>query len=178
MIEPTDLQVIGRLTAGDSAAFEVLDQRYRQRLHAFLRSRHQLTVDQADDVVQDVFGALVANECTALRAFEGRSSFYTYLCAIAIRRAYRVYRKQPELVDAADDQLPEPAADPTDAGLTAAQVRQAMSALPEQFRTALMLHHFGGMEYHEIADLLGVPANTVATRICRAKRRLRELLSP
>jgi RNA polymerase sigma-70 factor (ECF subfamily) len=178
MIEPTDLQVIGRLTAGDGAAFEVLDQRYRQRLHAFLRGRQQLTPEEADDVVQDVFSALVANEASALRAFEGRSSFYTYLCAIALRRSYRCHRKQPQVVDVADDQLPEPSADPTDAGLTATQVRQAMTALPEQFRTALMLHHFGGMEYHEIADLLGVPANTVATRICRAKRRLKELLSP
>ena len=127
MIEPTDLQVIGRLTAGDGAAFEVLDQRYRQRLHAFLRSRHQLTVDQADDVVQDVFGALVANEAAALRAFEGRSSFYTYLCAIAIRRAYRAFRKEPEVVDAADDQLPEPSADPTDAVWPDSDVTQAVT---------------------------------------------------
>jgi RNA polymerase sigma-70 factor, ECF subfamily len=177
MIEPTDLQVIGRLTAGDGAAFQILDQRYRQRLSGFVRSRQQLTVDEADDIVQDVFTTLVANDGAALRAFEGRSSLYTYLCAIALRRCYRRFRHQPPVVDAADDATPEPAADPTDAGLTATQVRQAMTSLPEQFRTALMLHHFGGMEYHEIADLLGIPANTVATRICRAKRRLRELLT-
>lgn len=166
------------MTAGDGAAFEVLDQRYRQRLHAFLRGRQQLTADDADDVVQDVFSALVTNDAAPLRAFEGRSSFYTYLCAIAIRRACRRFRRQPPVVEIADDQRPEPSTDSTDAELTGAQVRQAMSALPEQFRAALMLHHFGGMEYHEIADLLGVPANTVATRICRAKRRLKELLSP
>ena len=178
MIEPTDLQVIGRLTAGDGTAFELLDQRYRQRLHAFLQGRQQLSADEADDVVQDVFTTLLANDGAALRAFEGRSSFYTYLCAIALRRAYRRRRNQPVLADDAPSPLPEPAADPTEAGLTGAQVRQAMNALPEQFRTALMLHHFGGMEYHEVAQLLGIPANTVATRICRAKRRLRELLAP
>ncbi|MEI6503326.1 MAG: RNA polymerase sigma factor [Armatimonadota bacterium] len=177
MIEPTDLQVIGRLTAGDGAAFQILDQRYRQRLHGFLRGRQQVTDDEADDIVQDVFTALVAKDAAALKAFEGRSSLYTYLCAISLRRAYRHFRRKPPVVDAADDATPEPSADPTDAGLTATQVRQAMTSLPEQFRTALMLHHFGGMEYHEIADLLGIPANTVATRICRAKRRLRELLT-
>jgi RNA polymerase sigma-70 factor, ECF subfamily len=177
MIEPTDLQVIGRLTAGDGAAFEILDQRYRQRLHSFLRGHQQLTADEADDIVQDVFAQLVANDSAALRAFEGRSSLYTYLCAISLRRAYRNYRRRLPVVDAPDDATPEPSADPTDADLTATQVRQAMTSLPEQFRTALMLHHFGGMEYHEIADLLSIPANTVATRICRAKRRLRELLT-
>lgn len=178
MIEPTDLQVIGRLTAGDGSAFELLDQRYRQRLHSFLRGRQQLTADEADDVVQDVFTTLVAKDGAALRAFEGRSSFYTYLCAIALRRAYRRLRNQPVLMDDAETSVSEPATDPTEAELTGTQVRQAMGHLPEQFRTALMLHHFGGMEYHEVAELLGIPANTVATRICRAKRRLRELLAP
>lgn len=178
MIEPTDLQVIGRLTAGDGTAFELLDQRYRQRLHSFLRGRQQLSADEADDVVQDVFAALVAKDGAALRAFQGRSSFYTYLCAIALRRAYRRQRNQQVLMDDEEVSLPEPGVDTTEAELTAQQVRQAMTALPEQFRTALMLHHFGGMEYHEVAELLGIPANTVATRICRAKRRLRELLAP
>lgn len=178
MIEPTDLQLIQRLTAGESTAFEQLDQRYRQRLTGFLRGRHQLALEEAEDLVQDVFAALVANECSALKSFEGRASFYTYLCAIALRRVYRRYRRQPQTVEVDADCTSEPANDPTEAETTAAQVRQAMMALPEQFRTALMLHHFGGMEYHEIADLIGVPANTVATRICRAKRRLRELLSP
>lgn len=176
MIEPTDMQLIERLTAGDSAAFTSLDARYRQRLTGFLRGRQQLTAEEAEDVAQDVFTSLLTNDYAALRNFQGRSSFYTWLCTIGLRRCYRRAQRQPQVVDVADDALPEPAADPTDAGVTATQVRQAMNALPEQFRTALMLHHFGGLEYHEISDLLGVPANTVATRICRAKRRLKELL--
>jgi len=94
-----------------------------------------------------------------------------------LRRLYRLRRKHLPAVDPADQPAHEPAADPREADVTAAQVRQAMTALPEQFRTALVLHHFGGLEYHEIAELLGIPANTVATRICRAKRRLKELLT-
>jgi RNA polymerase sigma factor (sigma-70 family) len=117
------------------------------------------------------------NDCAALRSFEGRSSFYTYLCAIALRRLYRQRRRQLPMTDPPAEMALDPGVDRTAAELDATQVRQAMTALPEQFRTALMLHHFGGMEYHEIAELLGVPANTVATRICRAKRRLRELLT-
>ena len=176
MDQPADAQLIERLTAGDQAAFTALHQRYRGRLASFLRGRLQLGPEEAEDIVQDVFTALVANDYAALRRYEGRAAFYTYLCAIALRRAYRQYRRRPQVVDAADDALPEPADDPTDQDVTAADVRRALRALPDQFRVALMLHHFGGMEYHEIATMLGVPANTVATRICRAKRRLRELL--
>jgi RNA polymerase sigma-70 factor (ECF subfamily) len=176
MSEAADGQLIAQLLAGEQAAFDLLQQRYRPRLAGFLRGRLQLSAEETEDLVQDVFAALLINECAALRHYQSRASFYTYLCAIALRRVYRQHRRQPQVVDAADDAVPEPADDPTDQDLTATEVRRALRALPDQFRVALMLHHFGGMEYHEIADLLGVPANTVATRICRAKRRLRELL--
>lgn len=174
----TDLQLAQSVAAGDRGAFAQLDERYRARLTGFLQGRQQLPRDEAEDVVQDVFTTLVERDCAALRSFEGRSSFYTYLCAIALRRLYRLRRKHLPVVDTTDQPAHEPAADSRNADVTAAQVRRAMTNLPEQFRTALMLHHFGGLEYHEISELLGVPANTVATRICRAKRRLKELLTP
>lgn len=173
----TDLQLVQSVAAGDQGAFALLDERYRARLTGFLQGRQQLTRDEAEDVVQDVFATLVDRDCAALRSFEGRSSFYTYLCAIALRRLYRLRRKHLPAVDPTDQPAHEPSEDTREAEITAAQVRQAMAALPEQFRAALMLHHFGGLEYHEISDLLGIPANTVATRICRAKRRLKELLT-
>jgi RNA polymerase sigma factor (sigma-70 family) len=173
-----DLQLVQSIAAGDRAAFAQLDERYRARLIGFLQGRQQLSRDEAEDVVQDVFAALVDRDCAALRSFEGRASFYTYLCAIALRRLYRLRRKHVPAVDPMDQPAHEPSEDHREAEINAAQVRQAMTALPEQFRTALMLHHFGGLEYHEIAELIGIPANTVATRICRAKRRLKELLAP
>lgn len=174
-----DFDLTQSVAAGEAGAFAQLDQRYRGRLTGFLQGRQQLSREEAEDVVQDVFAALVDKDCAALRSFEGRSSFYTYLCAIALRRLYRMRRRRIPMAEPVED-LPtrEPAEDCREAEITAAQVREAMRVLPEQFRTALMLHHFGGMEYHEISELLGVPANTVATRICRAKRRLKELLVP
>lgn len=177
MSELSDLQIIQRITAGDSGAFATFEGRYRQRLTGFLKSRQQLSQEEAEDVTQDVFATLLTNDYSALRGFQGRSSLYTWLCTIGLRRCYRTQQRQPQIVDAADNATPEPFADTTASEVVATQVRQAMKALPEQFRMPLMLHHFGGLEYHEIAELLGVPGNTVATRICRAKRRLREILT-
>lgn len=172
-----DRELISRVVDGHPEALGDLHQRYRQRLAGFLRARLSVGADEAEDVVQDCFAALAANDCAALRRFEGRAAFYTYLCSIALRLAYRRFRRQPQIVEREDGEIPEPASDPTASEITATDVRRALDALPEQFRTALMLHHFGGMEYHEIAKLLGVPTNTVATRICRAKRRLHEILA-
>ncbi len=175
----SDQQLIQSILAGQQQAFTELTQHYRKRLISFLTGRHQLPKDEAEDIVQDVFATLVENNFAALRSFAGRSSFYTYLCAIALRRLYRSRRRMlPRAEPAVDNPPHEPAADPTEKEITAADVRQALQTLPEEFRIALMLYHFGGMEYHEIAALLDIPVNTVATRICRAKRRLRELLAP
>lgn len=177
MSDRSDSQLLAAVQAGDSAAFTVLHERYRSRLATYLRGRMDLTPETAEDVVQETFEALAARDYQALRRFEGKSAFYTYLCAIALRRVYRLHRRQPVIVDPPEEGFPEPAADDTSARLTAHDVRQALEQLPEDFRAALTLHHFGGLEYHEIAQMLGLPINTVATRICRAKKRLRELLS-
>ena len=177
MAAPPDTQLIASVLQGDSAAFTALHERHRRRLHGYLRGRLDLSPETAEDVVQDVFAALAAHDFAALRRFAGRSAFYTYLCAIASRRVYRLHRRQPQMADTPETGLPEPADDPTPRDVTAADVHRAVAELPEDFRAPLLLHHFGGMEYHEIAQLLSLPINTVATRICRAKKRLRELLT-
>jgi RNA polymerase sigma-70 factor (ECF subfamily) len=173
-----DRKLIAQVVAGQPEALGDLHQRYRQQLAGFLRVRLNISSEEAEDIVQDTFASLLANDHAALRRYEGRAAFYTYLCAIALRLAYRRFRRQPMQVELkADREAPELAHDPTASGLTALDVRRALDVLPEQFRTALMLHHFGGMEYHEIAKLLRVPINTISTRIYRAKRRLHEMLS-
>jgi len=177
MNEHSDTQLVAAVVNGDTAAFTALHERYRARLHSYLRGRMELSPEGAEDVAQDTFAALAANDYRALRTFAGKSSFYTYLCAIAIRRVYRLHRRRPLMADPPEEGFPEPAADDTLSQVTATDVRRAVGELPEDFKAPLMLYHFGGMEYHEIAEMLQVPINTVATRICRAKKRLREALT-
>lgn len=177
MTERSDHELIAAVLAGEGDAFTALFARHAARLRGYLRGRMNLGPEAAEDVVQDTFEVLAAHDYAALGRFAGRAAFFTYLCAIATRRVYRLHRRQPQIVDTAEEDRPEPAEDPTSCELTASDVRRALEALPEDFRTALTLHHFGGLEYHEIASLLGVPENTIATRICRAKKRLRESLS-
>jgi RNA polymerase sigma-70 factor (ECF subfamily) len=61
--------------------------------------------------------------------------------------------------------------------LDAEDVRRRMAELPDDLRAAFELHTFEGCSYKEIAARLGIPANTVGTRILRARRRLRELFA-
>jgi RNA polymerase sigma-70 factor (ECF subfamily) len=55
------------------------------------------------------------------------------------------------------------------------RVVDAVTALPEPERDALMLHVWEGLSYEDVADALGVPIGTVRSRLHRARERLREL---
>ncbi len=172
-----DGELITAALAGDEAAFSALHARHSRRLADYLAGRLSLSREEAEDVVQETWEALINHNYAALRRFEGRSKFYTYLCTIATRRAYQRQRRRPQMVDCDEADRPEPGHNPVESDLTAADVRNALKQVPEEFRTCLMLHHFGGMQYNEIAAMLGIPPNTVATRISRAKKKLAEILS-
>jgi RNA polymerase sigma-70 factor (ECF subfamily) len=57
-------------------------------------------------------------------------------------------------------------------------IREAMSKLPEQFRTAIVLREVEGLSYEEIAILTKTEMGTVKSRIARARTKLQELLQP
>jgi RNA polymerase sigma-70 factor (ECF subfamily) len=56
-------------------------------------------------------------------------------------------------------------------------IREAMRALPEQFRLAVYYADVEGFGYREIADLMQTPVGTVMSRVHRGRRRLRRLLA-
>ena len=57
-------------------------------------------------------------------------------------------------------------------------IKAAMAQLPEQFRTAIVLRELQGLQYEEIAELLGCALGTVKSRIWRARERLQVILEP
>jgi RNA polymerase sigma-70 factor (ECF subfamily) len=57
-------------------------------------------------------------------------------------------------------------------------LRQALEALPEEFREAIVLRELDGLSYKEIADVTGVPIGTVMSRLARARGRLQQSLKP
>lgn len=62
--------------------------------------------------------------------------------------------------------------DPAQAVADRALVEAALAALPDEFRIPLVLAEYGGLEYTEIAEVIGVPVGTVRSRIARFRRRI------
>jgi RNA polymerase sigma-70 factor (ECF subfamily) len=56
-------------------------------------------------------------------------------------------------------------------------LRQALDALPEELREAIVMRELEGMAYKEIAEIAGIPLGTVMSRLARARKRLQQALS-
>jgi RNA polymerase sigma-70 factor (ECF subfamily) len=181
--EPTDHQLVLRVQKGDKRAFDLLVLKYQYKLQAIV-GRFIRDVDEVSDVTQEAF----IKAYKALPKFRGDSQFYTWLYRIAINtaknhlvsRSRRPVNTDIDVEDAEhfannekliDDTTPENSMITDE---LAAIIKRALSALPEDLRTALTLREFDGMSYEDIAAVMNCPVGTVRSRIFRAREFLDE----
>ena len=133
--------------------------------------------DAADDLVQETFHRFVRHE-RAEGVPDNIGGWLHRVCANLVisrgRRETVANRKKALLVDRSVGASPEEYAIRTDEGL---RLRNALAELPTDARTALLMAA-SGFSASEIGDAIGRSANATSTYICRARVRLRELLSP
>lgn len=191
LFAPTDEQLMWRVqTTGDPGAFGELVHRWEapiQRLCA------RLTGDdhRAEDLAQEIFTRVFLRRAV----FPQGVRFSTYLWRVALNHTYSDLRRprhrretllepppdgtEPAHLKLADDRAPAP-----DEALarreTGDAVRRALAELPESLRTLLVLRHYEGLKFREIAEVLDLPEGTVKTRMTEAlsemARRLRRPL--
>ncbi len=172
---------------GDKRAFAQLVERYEPRVYNLARKLLRDPQD-AEDVLQETFLSVYRH----LDDFHGDASFSTWLYRIATNASLMKLRgrKEPPLsLDApvaleGDDALPREIVDwgvtPEEALLsreTRAQMDAAVAALPETLRAVFVLRDIEGLSVQETADVLGISAPNVKTRLHRARLMLRESLS-
>ena len=164
---------------GDRDAMDVLLRRHHGRIWAVCR---RITGNDADaaDATQEAMLLLVRR----LGTFDGRSRFTTWAhrvttnaCLDELRRRGR--RPTPGLPDDdVDDPRTTASTDaPVDtevAGRLA--IDDALALLPDEFRVPVVLRDVAGHDYGEIAEILGIPAGTVRSRIARGRGRLAAIL--
>lgn len=166
--EADDIELLHRAGGGDSAAFHALVDRHAQRLYRLAVSLIGNAAD-AEDVLQETFiGAF-----RGLRSFEARASVKTWLTRILVLQAAqwnRGRRRRP--AGPMEDSIPAAAGSPE----AAMDVQAALGRLSPEHREVLTLREFEGMNYEEIAEVLGVPRGTVESRLHRARSEMREKL--
>jgi RNA polymerase sigma-70 factor (ECF subfamily) len=180
--EIADEEIVRRVVAGERELFELLLRRYNQRIYRTVRAVLR-NGDDAEDVMQQAY--VSAYRC--LHQFEGRSAFATWLTKIALREAAARNKKTvaflhlvPELGgDDTMNDFPEPGPDP-EARAVAADLMQhvevEVAALPEAYRSVLLLREVEGLSTEETAACLEISTDVVKTRLHRARTMLREAL--
>ena len=153
---------------GSRTAFETLFGRYREPIWGFFRRRTRDT-GRAEELAQDTFVAILEGA----RRYEQRGSFRSFLFGTAYNVLQADRRKGVHRATApleADPAAPD--SDP-DAVIW---VRDALATLDDGDREVLMLREYEQLSYQEIADLRGIPLNTVRSRLFRARLALKEAL--
>jgi RNA polymerase sigma-70 factor (ECF subfamily) len=184
-----DADLARRCAARERGAIEQVIGANNQRLFRTAWSILKSRAD-AEEAVQAAYLSAFAN----IGAFEGRSSLSTWLTRIVVnealgrRRAEERRRRHLELEGVAvlddyrDALLRGSEAEAPDASLAREQVRklleQAVSGLPDQFRTVFVMREVEGLTSEETAEILEIPVATVKTRLFRGRRRLKEMLAP
>ena len=166
----TDEELVLAFLAGNGPAFDELFERYRQPIWAFFRRRVTDPAD-AEELAQETFVAVLK----ASRRYEPRASFRSYLFGIAFNLLSASRRKTQRRGDVSTPDLDGLAGTSSDPAAVL-WVRQALAALDPKDREIVMLREYDALDYTEIALVIGVPVNTVRSRLFRARLALREKL--
>ncbi|HUI06408.1 MAG TPA: sigma-70 family RNA polymerase sigma factor [Verrucomicrobiae bacterium] len=182
-----DETLVARTQKGDSAAFDVLVGRYKERLYATV---YHMTAnhEDANDLVQDTF----IKAFKSIESFRGHSSFYTWIYRIAVNRTINFLKRRknrnqyslddlessiqtdPDLVEMMSHVTPR-----REAGLTELQekLNEALQKLSESHRAVVTMHDIQGMTHADIAKVLKCSEGTVRSRLFYARQQLQGLLS-
>jgi len=177
-----DEEIVRRTLAGQREAFNVLVRRHWTRIRAFMATE-TLNPNDLDELTQDVF----VRALRGLAGFSGRSSFLTWLRAIATNRA-KDFRRDAAIsrrfvpLDELLDRPAEPTAEDSPAlAVSAAEQRQTVRKylfeLPTKLRVVMMMRYVQDVGREEIAKALGLPVRTVDSRLYRAHQIMKEKLS-
>jgi RNA polymerase sigma-70 factor (ECF subfamily) len=169
--------LIQRCLKGDQAAWEaIVRQHWRKVFNVAYKfvGKH----DQAEDLTQDIFLKIFKS----LDTFDRRANFQTWLISVSRNLCidhYRSVRKERETIDRDTDasELSPPSPDQGPFAVLEQRdrvvlLRQALSALPETLRTAVVMRDIQELSYQEIADRLHLPEGTVKSRINRGRTEL------
>jgi len=184
----SDEDLMARAALDDTRAFTELVRRYQTRV-IHLVSRLLNDREVSEDIAQEVFVRVHLHR----RNYRTGSKFSTWLFTIAAnlakneirrrkrRRKWTSLDEMQETLKDASLQFADPKAG-RESDLEREQlggvVGQAIEALPDRYRIALVLRDIDGMAYEEIGQVLKIPGGTVRSRINRARLMLKRKLEP
>jgi len=179
----SDIQLMEQVKAGRESAFKELVKRHHQSIYN-LCYRYVGKHEDAEEVAQDVFIRLYRSADT----YQPTAKLSTFLYRIAVNLSLNRVRDRKRkrwmsleiLREEKGVEFEGSSRDHPDVSLELKekqiQVRKAIDSLPENQRTAVLLHRFQGLSYEEIAEVMDCSVSAVEARLHRAKLGLKKKL--
>ena len=180
-MERDDVQLIQEILDGDEAAFNALVQKYQKSVHA-LAWRKIGDFHHAEEITQDTFLQVYRK----LATLKDPNQFAGWLYVIANRLCIGWLRKRKPTMQSLEDTPMEEIEESSHTHYVSEQreteanaynaelVKKLLKKLPESERTVMTLYYLGEMTTKEIGNFLGVSANTITSRLQRARKRLQK----
>ena len=175
----TDLDLLKACVPDNQQAFEALYQRYEKRVFHYL-----MTVVNDATLAEEILVEVMLAVWKGLTTFQGQSKVSTWIFGIAHHKAVDGLRKVTSqqrggmpIEDIVES--PDPKDGPfeeTNKNRLAEMTSQAMMKLSSDHREIIHMAFYEGQSYPEISELLGIPVNTVKTRVYYAKQQLKKIL--
>jgi RNA polymerase sigma-70 factor (ECF subfamily) len=170
---------------GDRSAFAELVQLYKDKIY-YLAYRMLNNKQEAEDAVQETFLRVYTN----LHKYDENQKFSTWifrigtnLCIDRLRRRKNTYSLDADMTDGegndfyslmpADEDTPEKQIIVSE---TRQQIRSAIDALPEKYKSVVILRYLHDLSLQEISDILEMPVTTIKTRVHRGREYLKKKL--
>ncbi|MEX2558010.1 MAG: sigma-70 family RNA polymerase sigma factor [Actinomycetota bacterium] len=167
----SDDELVAACLAGDEHSWVELISRYAAYIYAIATRAFGLPPAAAEEVFQDA----CIRVYEGLAGFSGRGEFRSWLRAVVLSAAREHLRKEARRPEVAHEVDPGTEAELEELE-TALDVRAAVLALGEPCNGTIGLYFFRNLTQAEVAESLGVPPGTVAARLSRCLKRLRDAL--
>jgi RNA polymerase sigma-70 factor, ECF subfamily len=181
-VDLTDGELVQRCQAGDVSAFQELTSRYHQKVFVVIMGLLR-NHDDAREVAQETF----LRAYRKIGAFQGGSSFYTWIYRIAVNLAIDAQRRQKrnplefresmdQALESQEELARDPFADVHDRELREQLIR-AINDLTPEHKAVIVLRTIEGLSYKDIGAILGCSEGTVMSRLHYARKKLQDKLS-
>lgn len=181
----SDEDLMEKFQSGYEQAFNLLVNRYQDRLHNFLY-RYTHNHQDCEDLVQETFFRVFRSR----HSYERIAKFSTWMYTIAINLAKSLYKKKKRMTKVTIHKDPDDSEDrpmkledtdilPDDLlheKMCMDELEKALMELSEDFREVVVLRDIQQLSYEEISEIADLPMGTVKSRINRGRAQLQELL--
>ncbi len=170
------------LALGDPGLFSHLIERYQEKLARYIRRISGVSIQETEDLLQDVFIKVYQN----LNDFDDSLKFSSWIYRVAHNETISNFRRkkarpQNAILEDSQEFLSRLASDfNLEKEINRRELKdtvgKALEQIDEKYREVLVLRFFEEKDYREISDILKKPIGTVAAWLNRAKKQLKEHL--